>query len=112
MNSLRNNVQLIGHLGMTPELKTFDGGKTLTRFTLATNEYYKDKAGNQQSSTQWHTIIAWGKTAELICKIAEKGNEIALCGKLSYNEYTDKNGVDRKSAEIVASEFIKMGKDS
>lgn len=112
MNAIKNNVQLIGHLGMTPELKTFEGGKKLTRFTLATNEYYKDKAGNQQSSTQWHTVVAWGPVAELFSKITEKGNEIALQGKLSYNSYTDKNGVERKNAEIVASEFMKIGKDS
>ena len=112
MNAIKNTVQLIGHLGMTPELKTFEGGKKLTRFSLATNEYYKDKSGQAQSSTAWHTVVAWGNTAELLTKITEKGNEIIVTGKLSYNTFTDKQGVERKSAEVVVQDFLKITKDN
>lgn len=111
MNAIKNSVQLIGHLGMTPELKTFEGGKKLTRFSLATNEYYKDKNGDAQSTTSWHTIVAWGNTAELLSKITEKGNEIIVTGKLSYNTFKDKQGMERKSAEVVVQDFMKLTKE-
>ncbi len=110
MNTIKNKVQLVGHLGATPELKELEGGKKLTRFSIATNESYRTKDGETKTNTSWHTVIAWGALAQNITKITQKGNEIVIVGKLAYNQYIDKDGRDRKTAEIVASEFMKMGK--
>jgi single-strand DNA-binding protein len=113
MNSIRNQVQLIGHLGKNPELKTFENDKTMVKFSLATNENYKDQNGEKQTITQWHNIIAWGKTAEHIHNMAQKGSEIAIQGKLTYRQYKDANGTDRYITEVVAQEFFKIsGKES
>ena len=75
MNALRNKVQLIGHLGNDPEIKNFDGGKKLANFTLATNESYKNEKGEKIEETQWHRLVAWGKTAEIIEKYVAKANK-------------------------------------
>ena len=84
MNTLRNKVSLIGRLGAQPEVVTFDSGKTLARFSLATNESYKNKAGEWQDNTQWHNITAWGKTAELVSKMLSKGQEIVVFCRLFF----------------------------
>jgi hypothetical protein len=63
MKSLNNQVQLIGRLGQDPELKTFDSGNTMCRFSLATSDYYTDKNGERQEKTEWHNIVVWGKLA-------------------------------------------------
>ena len=110
MNSIRNQVQLIGHLGKNPELKTFENDKKMVRFTLATNESYKDQKGEKQTITQWHNVIAWGKIAENIQLMAQKGSELAIQGKLTYRQYTDKEGVEKYVTEVVAQEFFKIGK--
>lgn len=90
MNTLRNKVQLIGNLGKDPEIITLENGSKLAKFSLATNENYKDKNGEKQSKTEWHNLIAWNKTAELIEKYVTKGKEIAIEGKLSNKSYEDK----------------------
>ena len=110
MNALRNKVQLIGHLGNDPEIKNFDGGKKLANFTLATNESYKNDKGEKVEETQWHRLIAQGKTAEIIEKYVTKGKEIAIEGKLAYRSYDDKNGEKRYVTEIVVSELLMLGK--
>ena len=92
MNTLRNKVQLIGNLGKDPEIITLENGSKLAKFSLATNENYKDKNGEKQSKTEWHNLIAWNKTAELIEKYVTKGKEIAIEGKLSNKSYEDKEG--------------------
>ena len=68
MNTLRNKVQLIGNLGQNPEVKELTGGKKVAKFSLATNETYRNKAGEKVTDTQWHNLVAWGKTAEIIEK--------------------------------------------
>ena len=92
MSTLRNKVQLIGNLGKDPEIITLENGSKLAKFSLATNENYKDKNGEKQSKTEWHNLIAWNKTAELIEKYVTKGKEIAIEGKLSNKSYEDKEG--------------------
>ena len=82
MNALRNKVQLIGNIGMNPEVKTLDGGKKLAKMSIATNESYKNAKGEYVKETQWHNLIAWGKTAELVEKLLKKGSEVAVEGKL------------------------------
>ena len=100
MYSLNNKVQLIGHLGHDPEIKTTKTGKKWTRLRLATNESYRDENGLKVSETQWHSLIAWGKVAEIAEKRMRKGSEVAVEGKLVNSSYTDKQGVKRFSTEV------------
>ncbi|MBI4931117.1 MAG: single-stranded DNA-binding protein [Bacteroidetes bacterium] len=109
MNTLRNKVQLIGNLGQNPEVKELNGGKKVAKFSLATNETYRNKAGEKVTDTQWHNLVAWGKTAEIIEKYLKKGSEIAVEGKLLNRNYTDKEGVKRYVTEIQVSELLMLG---
>jgi single-strand DNA-binding protein len=110
MNSLKNRVQLIGHVGQEPEVKTLEGGKKLANLSLATNEVYYKENGDKVEQTYWHRITAWGKTAEIIEKYVVKGKELAITGKLSTRNYEDKNGEKRYITEIVATEILLLGK--
>jgi len=110
MNSIKNSVQLVGHLGKDVELKTFDNGKTLAKFTLATNEYYKNSNGEKMQNTEWHNITAWNKLAENMSKLLEKGNEVLVRGKLAHNSYEDEKGNKRYISQVVVNEFIKLTK--
>lgn len=112
MNALRNKVQLIGNLGVNPEVKAFEGGKKLAKFSLATNEYYKNAKGEKVTDTQWHNLVAWGNSANYIEKYLKKGMEVAIEGKLVNNNYTDKNGVKRYVTEVHVNEvMILKGKE-
>ena len=95
MNTLRNKVQLIGNLGNDPEIITLDSGKKLAKFSLATNEHYKDADGQKQTKTDWHNLVAWNKTAEIIENYVTKGKEIAIEGKLTSRSYETKKGDKR-----------------
>jgi len=110
MNNIKNRVHLIGRLGMDPEVKDLDGGKKLAKFSVATNDYYYNAKGEKVTETQWHNIIAWGKMAELVDKILVKGKEVALEGKLSSRSYEDAKGDKRYVTEIIANEFVLLGK--
>lgn len=105
MSTLRNSVRLIGRVGNNPETKTFDNG-TKVSLSLATTDFYYNDKNEKVENTQWHNIIAWGKTAELIQKYVEKGKEIAVDGKLTYRTYEDKEGVKRSITEIVVHEVL------
>jgi single-strand DNA-binding protein len=109
MNALRNKVQLIGRLGMDPEIKALDGGKKLAKMSIATNESYKNVKGELIKETQWHNLIAWGKTAGIIEKFLTKGSEVAVEGKLINHNYKDKEGVKRYVTEIEVSEVLLLG---
>ncbi|WP_298222278.1 single-stranded DNA-binding protein [Flavobacterium sp.] len=106
MSTLRNQVQLIGHVGQEPEIKTFEGEKKLAQLSIATNEVYKNDKGEKVEETQWHRISAWGKTAEIIEKYVTKGKEIAIQGKLTHRSYDDKNGDKKYITEVVVSELL------
>ena len=108
MNALRNKVQLIGNLGMDPEIKNLDGGKKLAKMSIATNETYKNNKGEKVTETQWHNLIAWGKTAEICEKFLKKGSEIAVEGKLVNRNYTDKEGIKRYVTEIEIHEVLML----
>ena len=110
MSTLRNKVQLIGHVGNDPEIKIFDGGKKLTKLNIATNESYKNDKGEKVEETQWHNLVAWGKTADIIEKYVVKGKEIAIEGKLTHRSYEDKNGEKRYVTEVVIDELLMLGK--
>ena len=109
MNTLRNKVQLIGNLGNDPEIITLDSGKKLAKFSLATNEHYKDADGQKQTKTDWHNLVAWNKTAEIIENYVTKGKEIAIEGKLSSRSYETKEGEKRYITEVVVSEVLMLG---
>ena len=108
MNALRNKVQLIGNLGMDPEVKSLDGGKKLAKMSIATNENYKNAKGEKVTETQWHNLVAWGKTAEIIEKFLKKGSEVAIEGKLINRNYTDKEGIKRYVTEMEVSEVLML----
>ncbi|MFN3752902.1 single-stranded DNA-binding protein [Flavobacterium sp.] len=110
MNAIRNRVQLIGHVGQEPEVKTFDGGKKVANITIATNDYYTNDKGEKVENTEWHRVTAWGKTAEIIEKYVTKGKEIAIDGKLTHRSYDDKDGTKRYITEVVANDILLLGK--
>lgn len=109
MNNLKNKVQLIGNLGNTPEVINLESGKKLAKFSIATNENYKNAKGEQIKDTQWHNVVAWGKTADIIEKYLQKGNEVAVEGKLVTRSYDDKDGNKRYISEVVINELLMLG---
>jgi len=109
MYALKNKVQLIGNLGQNPEIKTLEGGKKLAKFTVATNETYRNANGEKVTETQWHNLVAWGKLAEIIEKYITKGSEIAVEGKLTYRSYNDKDGNKKYFTEIQVNELLMLG---
>jgi single-strand DNA-binding protein len=109
MSTLRNKVQLIGNLGNDPEIITMDSGKKLAKFSIATNESYKNAQGEKVTDTQWHNIVAWGKTAEIIEEYVTKGKEVAVEGKLTSRSYDDKEGNKRYMTEVVCNELLMLG---
>lgn len=108
MSTLRNKVQLIGHVGNTPEIMNLESGKKLAKFTIATNESYKNSKGEKVTDTQWHNVVAWGKVADLIENYVPKGKEIGIEGKITSRSYEDKEGVKRYITEIVCNELLLM----
>tara|TARA_R110002096_G_scaffold99387_1_gene220188 strand:- start:1305 stop:1643 length:339 start_codon:yes stop_codon:yes gene_type:complete len=109
MSTLRNKVQLIGHVGQEPTITNLDNGKKVVRLSLATNEQYKNGQGEKQTDTNWHSLVAWGKTADIIEKYVTKGKEIAIEGKLTSRSYEDKDGIKRYVTEVVVSEILLLG---
>ena len=110
MKTLRNKVQLIGNLGNDPEVITLESGKKLAKFAIATNESYKNSNGEKITDTQWHNIVAWGKTADIIEKYVAKGKEVAIEGKLTSRSYETKEGEKRYITEVVCNELLMLGK--
>ncbi len=109
MTNLRNSVNLIGHLGNNPEMKTFGENRRMARFSIATNDYYNDSEGKRVTETQWHNIVAWGKTAEIAENLLSKGKEAAIQGKLVNRSYDDKEGNKHYITEVVANEILVFG---
>ncbi|MEX0315282.1 MAG: single-stranded DNA-binding protein [Allomuricauda sp.] len=110
MNSLRNRVQLIGNLGNDPELVILDNGNKLAKFSIATNETYKNAQGEKVTDTQWHNVVAWGKVAEIAENYLVKGKEVAVEGKLVSRSYENKEGEKRYITEIKCNELLLLGK--
>jgi len=109
MTTLRNSVHLIGRLGTDPEMKTFGNDRSMARFSLATNDFYRDSEGKQVQETQWHNIVAWGKTADIAEKLLIKGRETAIQGKLVNRSWEDKEANKHYITEVVASEILVFG---
>jgi single-strand DNA-binding protein len=109
MYALKNKVQLIGNLGANPDIKTLEGGKKLARFNLATSETYRNAKGEKITETQWHTLVAWGKVAEIAEKYLQKGSEVAIEGKLINRSYNDKDGNKKYISEVQVNEVLMLG---
>ena len=110
MKSLRNKVQLIGNLGMDPEVKNLNNGKKMARFTMATGEFYKDKNGNRVEDTQWHNVVVWGNLVQIVETYLKKGNEVAIEGKLVHRSYETSTGEKKYVTEVVANDLVMLRK--
>jgi single-strand DNA-binding protein len=105
MSTLNNRVQLIGNLGKDPEVKEFEGGRKVAKFSLATTESYKNDEGEKISETSWHNVVAWNGLATIAEKYLNKGKEVAVEGRISYRNYEDKDGVKKYFTEIILSQI-------
>lgn len=110
MNTFRNKVQLIGNLGMNPEVKEIRNGRKMAKFSLATNETYKNSVGEKITDTQWHNIVVWGQAAGIAERFLQKGSEVAVQGKIVNRSYQDKEGNKRYVTEIEVKDILLMGK--
>ncbi|HUJ41872.1 MAG TPA: single-stranded DNA-binding protein [Candidatus Acidoferrales bacterium] len=104
-----NKVILVGRLGRDPEVRYTSAGQPVANFSMATDETYKDRAGERQKRTEWHKIVVWGKQAEIAQKYLRKGSLIYLEGRIQSREYTDRDQNKRTSFEIVCSNFRMLG---
>ncbi|WP_035558897.1 single-stranded DNA-binding protein [Hymenobacter sp. IS2118] len=104
-----NKVILVGNLGKDPEVRHLEGGVSVAHFTLATNEYYKDKQGNRVERTEWHNISAWRGLADMADKLLKKGQQVYIEGKLRTRQYQDKDQQTRYITEIIADEISMLG---
>ena len=104
-----NKVILIGHLGRDPETRYTAGGQSVANFTLATNERWRDKAGELQERTEWHRIVAWGKLAEQCQQLLAKGRMVYIEGRLQTRQWNDPSGNKRSTTEIVAQRMQVLG---
>lgn len=110
-NNLKNSVQLIGNVGKDVALTTFDSGTKKATITLATNDYYTNNKGEKVKQTEWHTLIAWGKTAEFMAESLTTGSEVAVQGKLTNRSYQDSEGKTKYITEVVVNEFYKLNRE-
>ncbi|AOW18032.1 single-stranded DNA-binding protein [Polaribacter vadi] len=109
MNTLRNKVQLIGRLGQEPEIITFNDGNKMAKFSMATDDSYKDNQGNKIERAYWHNIVIKGGLVKVVEEYVKKGQEIAVEGKLTNRSYDTKEGEKRYVTEILVNELLLMG---
>ena len=105
MNTLKNKVQLIGNLGFDPEVREIAAGRKVARLSIATHDTYRNADGEQVTDTQWHTVVAWGQTAEMAGRLLRKGMPVALEGRLVHRSYEGKDGNKRYVTEVVMNGF-------
>lgn len=110
MNAIKNKVQLIGNLGQDPEIRTLENGTKRARFSLATSEHYKNAQGDKVEDTQWHTVVAWGKVADIVENYLVKGKQVAVEGKLTHRSYEGQAGEKRYITEVRCHELLLLGK--
>jgi single-strand DNA-binding protein len=108
MSSL-NKVMLIGNLGKDPEVRFTQEGTPVATFSLATTENWTDKSGSRQEHTEWHTIVAWNKLADLAKRYLNKGRQVYVEGRLQTREWTDKEGNKRRTTEVICSQIVLLG---
>ena len=107
MSNIKNYVHLLGRMGDTPKVTTLDKGKKMARFSMATNEYFYNSSGEKVQNTQWHSIITWGKTAEIVESYATKGQQLVIVGKLNTRAYTPENSNQKVFiTEVIADEIL------
>ncbi len=106
MKNMVNKVQLIGNLGQEVNCKALPNGRKMARVSLATRDVYRNDKGEQVITTQWHTLIGWGKVAEHMETLMKKGKRVAVTGKLHHRSWEDKEGVKRYTTEIWVNEFM------
>lgn len=102
-----NKVILIGNLGKDPDVKYTPSGVPVARFSIATNERYKDKSGEWQDRTEWHSLVAWQRTAEIVGEYVKKGSKIYIEGRLQTSSWEDKQSGEKKyRTEIVIQDLV------
>lgn len=111
-HKLRNKAQLIGYICKHPQIKTTEKGQKSARFYLITHESYHTQTGERVTENQYHSIVAWGKLAELAEKQLKPEKGVAVEGKLVTRSYTDKEGIKRQVTEIVAREILLLSSKS
>ena len=104
-----NKVILVGRLGADPEVRTLESGTKVSSIRLATSERYKDRNGNQQEATEWHNVVLWRGLADITEKYLKKGDQVYVEGRIKTRKWTDKDGNDRYSTDIVANEMTMLG---
>lgn len=105
MASSLNKVQLIGNLGRDPEIRYTNDNRAIANLTIATTESWNDKQGNRQDKTEWHRVVVFGKLAEVIEKYQKKGSKVYIEGQLQTRQWTDNEGQERYTTEIVVTQF-------
>ena len=100
-----NQASLIGHSGGDPEMIVLDSGVSITRFSVATTEKWKTKEGEQKEATEWHRCTVFGKLAEVCNDYIKKGSRVFVQGRINTKKYTDKNGVERWSTQIIVNKM-------
>jgi single-strand DNA-binding protein len=98
-----NKVIIVGHLGQDPEVRALPSGANVCSFSVATTERFKDAQGEKQERTEWHRIKAFGSTADNCGKYLNKGSKVYIEGRIQSGKYTDKDGVEKTTFEIIAS---------
>ena len=111
MNTLRNSVQLVGHLGKNPEITNLENGKKLARVSIAVKDSYSPATKDKQGQTNWINLIGWEGTATYMEQNLSKGQQVMVKGRISSRSYEDKSGAKKYITEVVISEIIKMQKD-
>ncbi len=104
-----NKVILIGNLGRDPETRYTTGGDAVTNLNIATSEQWKDKSGEKQEKTEWHRVVLFGRQAEIAGEYLKKGRSVYIEGRLQTKKYTDKDGVEKYSTEIVGDRMQLLG---
>ncbi len=105
MNTLKNKVHLVGNLGFDPEVREIARGRKVARLSVATNDSYRNASGERVTDTQWHTVVAWGQTAEMVERLLRKGSPVMLEGRLVHRSYEAKDGSKRYITEVVMNNF-------
>jgi len=105
MNKISNTVRLIGNCGFDPEVRELAKGRKVARISVATNDSYRNASGERVTDTQWHTVVAWGTTAEAVERMLRKGSPVALEGRLVHRSYETKDGTKRYITEVVMNDF-------
>ncbi|MGH9326588.1 MAG: single-stranded DNA-binding protein [Terriglobia bacterium] len=112
MSASINKVILIGRLGKDPEVKYTPSGAPVAKFSLATDEVFKDRAGEQQRRTEWHNVVAWNKLAEICGEYLTKGKQVYIEGSIRSRQWEDQTGNKRTAYDIVAREMKMLGSKS